>query len=121
MNGLVDDQLRALLRVPLSATRDGSRTDVVAWIDTAFNGGLAVPRRQIAGLGLSQHSTAEAVLADGRTVELETFTCFLDWFGGTYETQVAASDADCALLGTLLLDALRLEIDYAAKTVVLGE
>jgi hypothetical protein len=50
---------------------------------------------------------------------LETFACFLDWFGKTYETQIAASDGDYPLLGTMLLDGHRLVIDYAAKTVEL--
>jgi clan AA aspartic protease len=115
----VDDQLRALLRVPVSASRDGARTDLVAWIDTAFNGGLAIPQKQVAKLGLSKQSSAEAVLADGRTVELETFACFLDWFGKTYETQVAASDGEYPLLGTMLLDGHHLDINYATKMVEL--
>jgi predicted aspartyl protease len=113
----VDDQLRGLLRV--SASRDGERTDLVVWIDTAFNGGLAIPRKQVAHLGLSQQSSAEAILADGRSVELATFACFLDWFGDTYETQTAASDGEYPLLGTMLLDGHCLAIDYAAKTVEL--
>jgi predicted aspartyl protease len=83
VNGFVDEQLRALLRVPVSASLDGERTSLVAWIDTAFNGGLTIPRQQILELGLSKQSSAEAVLADGRSVELETFACFLDWFGKT--------------------------------------
>jgi len=119
VNGFVDDQLRALLRVPVSTSRDGARTDLQAWIDTAFNGGLAIPHKQVADLGLAKQSSAEAVLADGRTVELETFACFLDWFGQTYETQVAASDGECVLLGTMLLDGHRLEINYSSKTVEL--
>ena len=45
MKGFVDDGLRALLRVPVSASRDGRRTEVEVWIDTAFNGGLAIPRK----------------------------------------------------------------------------
>ncbi len=73
MNGFVDEQLRALLRVPVSASRDGDRTDLVAWIDSAFNGGLAIPRKQVADLGLEKQSSAEAILADGRSVELDTF------------------------------------------------
>ena len=117
MNGLVDDQLQALLRVPVSASRDGERTDLVVWIDTAFNGGLAIPRKQVAELGLSKQSSAEAILADGRSVELETFACFLDWFGKTYETQIAASDGEYPLLGTMLLDGHRLDIDYGTKTI----
>jgi clan AA aspartic protease len=115
----VDDQLRALLRVPVSASRDGGRTELVVWIDTAFNGGLAIPRKQVAELGLSKQSSAEAVLADGRTVELETFACFLDWFGNTYETQIAASDGEFPLFGTMLLDGHRLHIDYTSKTLEL--
>ncbi len=120
MRGFVDDNQRALLRVPVSASRNCSRTDIVVWIDTAFNGGLVVPRKQIAELGLVQESSAEAILADGQTIELETSACFLDWFGSSYETQITANDGEFPLLGTLLLDGHRLEIDYNAKTVELA-
>jgi len=119
VNGFVDDKLRALLRVPVSASRDGDRSDILAWIDTAFNGGLVVPRKQIAELGFVKESTAEAILADGSCVELETFACFLDWFGDSYETQIVANDGQYPLLGTMLLDGRRLAIDYGAKTVEL--
>ena len=119
MKGFVGDRLRALLRVPVSASPDGSRTDVVAWIDTAFNGGLAIPRKQVVELGLVKESSAEAILADGRSVELETFACFVDWFGNSYETQIAASDGEYPLLGTLLLDGRHLDINYGARTVEL--
>jgi clan AA aspartic protease len=119
VNGFADDHLRALLRVPVSGSRDGERRDLMAWIDTAFNGGLAIPRKQVAELGLSKQSSAEAILADGRCVELEMFVCFLDWFGNTYETQIAASDGEYPLLGTMLLADRRLDINYAAKTVEL--
>jgi clan AA aspartic protease len=120
VNGVVDDKLRALLRVPVSASPKGSRTHIVVWIDTAFNGGLVIPRKQIAELGLVQESSAEAILADGHSIELETFACFLDWFGNSYETQIVANDGEFPLLGTTLLDGHRLEIDYTAKTVVLA-
>ena len=66
-----------------------------------------------------QQSSAEAVLADGQYVELETFGCFFDWFSSSYETQVVASDGEYPLLGTMLLDRHRLDIDYDAKTVEL--
>jgi clan AA aspartic protease len=117
MNGFVDDQLRALLRVPVAASRSGERTDLVVWIDTVFNGGLAITRKHVAELGLSKQSSSEAILADGRSVELETYVCFLDWFGKTYETQIAANDGEYPLLGTMLLDGHRLDIDYGTKTI----
>lgn len=119
MTGHVDDQLRALVRVPVGASRDGTRQEVLAWVDTAFNGGRTIPRAPGAGPGLPQESSAEAALADGRTVALETFGCFCDWFGGTYQTQVVASDGAYPLLGTQLLSGRRLAINSAAKTVEL--
>jgi hypothetical protein len=47
VNGFVDDQLRALLRVPVSASCGGERRGLVVWIDTAFNGGLAIPWKRV--------------------------------------------------------------------------
>ncbi len=119
MKGFVDDKLRALVRVPVAASSDGKRKDIVVWIDTAFNGGLVIPRQQIAELGLVKESSAEAILADGHCVELETFAGFFDWFGRSYETQIVANDGEYPLLGTMLLDGRRLEIDDQAKTVEL--
>jgi clan AA aspartic protease len=120
VTGHVDDQLRALVRVLVGAFRDGPRQEVVAWVDTAFNGGLTIPRPLVASLGLPQESSVEAILADGRAVALETFGCYFDWFGGAYHTQVVASDGACPLLGTQLLTGRRLTIDYVTKTVELA-
>lgn len=119
MTGFVDEELRALIRVPLSASRDGDRMELTVWIDTAFNGGLVIPRKLIAEFGLAKESSAEAILADGHIVELETFACFFDWFGRSYQTQIVASDAAYPLLGTMLLNGRRLTIDYKAKTLEL--
>jgi len=119
VTGFVDDQLRALIRVPVAATHDGERTELVTWIDTAFNGCLVIPQKEVSEMKLSKRLSSEAILADGRTVELETYSCFFDWFGNTYETLVTASGGKFALLGTMLLDGHRLDIDYSAKTVAL--
>jgi clan AA aspartic protease len=119
VKGVVDDQLRALVRLSVAVSRDGERVEITAWIDTAFNGGLVLPRKLVAELGVVMASSAEAVLADGQIAELETFTCFFDWFGNAYETQVVASGSEFPLLGTLLLAGHRLEIDYQGKTVEL--
>ncbi len=115
MKGFADEKLRALVRVPLSASRDGTQQDVLVWIDTAFNGGLVLPRKQIAELGLVKESTAEAILADGQLVELETYACFCEWFDNSYATQIVASDSEYPLLGTMLLDDPQLNIDYKGR------
>lgn len=119
MTGFVDDQLRALLPVPVSASLDGDRTEILAWIDTAFNGGLAIPRNLAIDLGLVEVSYVEAILADGKTVELPLFRCIIDWFGSCFETEIAASEGKFALLGTTLLANRNLHVDYKARTVEL--
>ena len=54
MNGFVDDNLRALISVPVAAVNTGGRTELTVWIDTGFNGGLVIPRRHIESLGLAK-------------------------------------------------------------------
>lgn len=119
MNGRVDDKLRALLPIGISAASGDQRQEIVAWVDTAFNGGLVIPKSLVESLALVQESSAEAILADGQVVELETYKCSIDWFGETYETQVVANDSKFPLLGTMLLKSRRLEIDYKKQTVSL--
>jgi clan AA aspartic protease len=117
VNGIVDEELRALIDVPVSAAKREQKTPLRVWIDTAFNGGLVIPREQIKKLKLKKSSATQAVLADGQTVELETYACLLEWFGKEYRTQVVANDGAYPLLGTILLAGRRLNIDYVAKTV----
>ena len=119
MNGIVDESMRAVLDVSVAAAKGAKKQVITVWIDTAFNGGLVIPRQQIERLGLKQASTAQAILADGRSVDLETFTCHLEWFGDVYRTQVVSNDGEFLLLGTLLLADRNLTIDYKMKTVVL--
>jgi clan AA aspartic protease len=119
MNGFVDEQLRALIEIPVAALPKIPKQMMQVWIDTAFNGGLVIPREQIQMLGLKKASITEAVLADGQIVELETYSCYLDWFGREYRTQVVANDGIMPLLGTMLLEKRILQIDYDAKKVVL--
>lgn len=119
MIGIVDEQLRALINLPVGSFGDGQRREIAVWVDTAFNGGLVIPKRLISELGLAKESSAEAILADRNLVELETFACFFDWFGKTYETQIIANEGKYALLGTMLLEGHRLIVDYNDRTVEL--
>lgn len=109
-----------MLDIAVAAGKGAKRESVTVWIDTAFNGGLVIPRPEVERLGLKQASTPQAVLADGQVVDLETFTCYLDWFGKVLRTQVIANDGHFPLLGTMLLADRKLFIDYAAKTVALS-
>lgn len=120
MNGFVDEELRALIDIDMSANVDGRTQPLQVWVDTAFNGGLVIPRQTIARLGLKQASSTDAILADGSFVEMETFSCVLHWFGKTYRTQVVANDGHYPLLGTVLLAGRKLFIDYEQSTLTLN-
>lgn len=119
MKGIVDDDLRALLEIQIAAEPSGTKSIVMVWVDTAFNGGLVLPRNEIERLGLKEYSSTPAILADGQQVELPTFTCHLEWFGNEYRTQIVGNDGAHPLLGTMLLDERDLAISYKRKTVML--
>lgn len=117
MKGSVDSANRALLGVSIRPAEFDSPVGVVAWIDTGFNGFLIIPRSLIASLGLEEGSTTKAVLADGKQVELESFLCYVDWFGELLAVQVIANDGKFPLLGTEFLTDRRLTIDFLEGSV----
>lgn len=119
MNGEVDETLRALLTVFVAGERNAPREPVTAWIDTAFNGTLVIPHADIARLGLRKATAMEATLADGSIIELETYTCYLEWFGTIRRTQAIANDGKMPLLGTMLLAGHVLTVDYKGGGLIL--
>ena len=119
MNGLVDDELRALINVKIGAPGRNNATEIAVWIDTAFNGSLVLPDAMVDSLELPQQSTAEAILAGGKKVELATFGCDIEWFGKSYVTQITTNTSEYGLLGTMLLKDQKLVVDYQAKSVTI--
>ncbi len=81
MIGTVDERGRALLDVRVSGKLSGEYTAVTAWIDTAFDGHLVLSMELIKELELDSLAQAEAILADGSRIILETFLCYAEWFG----------------------------------------
>jgi len=70
VNGTVDEFGRALVTLTIRANQDAEPTLIQAWIDTAFNGELVMPRRIIEAAQLEQTAGIEARLADGNAVTL---------------------------------------------------
>jgi clan AA aspartic protease len=120
VKGVVDDALRALVTVSIGSSRESPKQAIALWVDTAFNGTLVIPRQVIEKLGLQKATVTEATLADGSTVALETFTCYLDWIGTTRRTQAIANDGYMPLLGTMLLAGQLLTIDYENRFLELA-
>ena len=119
MIGAVDGRNRALIDVPVRAMPASEEVSVTAWIDTAFDGHLVFPLRLIEELRLESLVETEAILADGTTVTLETFICYVDWFGSLIPIQVIANDGSIPLLGAGLLEKRILHIDCRAKQLTL--
>lgn len=119
MIGRVDERCRALLTISVRKSLASPAAEVTTWIDTAFDGHLVFPRRLIEELQLDSLVETEALLADGSKVVLETFICFVDWFGDRMALQVIANDGSFPLLGTGLLEGRVLQIDYPQRSLTL--
>jgi len=117
--GKVDDRNRALIDLEVRQTPNSQGTSVTAWIDTAFDGHLVFPLLLVQELELQSLVDTEAILADGRKVTLETFVCYLHWFGKLIPLQVIANDGKLPLLGTGLLENHVLHVDYVNKELTI--
>jgi len=117
LKGYVDESLRALMSVKVGSAESAQSFDVTVWIDTAFDGFLVFPRTMIEELGLHQEALTQAILADGSQVTLESFVCYVDWFGKVVDAQVIANNGKLPLLGTEFLANRRLVVDYVDRTV----
>ncbi len=112
MNGFIDENGRALLSVEV---RPNPTSDVVAievWVDTGFTGDLVLSQTAIDSLGLDRSGSVDAILADGSQIELDTYTCFVNWFGEERRLEVVANEGDYPLLGVGLLLGLELRVNY---------
>ena len=119
MIGVVDERNRALVDVAVRRAAASQGESVTAWIDTAFDGHLVFPKRLIEELRLEPLVETEAILADGKKVTLETFVCYVDWFGELIPLQVIENEGKLPLLGTGLLERRVLHIDYSSKQLTL--
>lgn len=80
MTGSVDDSGRALIRIRLKNLTNAIETELDAWVDTGFTGELVLPQSHVTSLGLPLGPAIMASLADGSDVQLDTYTCHLEWF-----------------------------------------
>jgi len=92
MTGRVDDAGRALVRIRVKNPAIAIEEELDAWIDTGFTGELVLPRRLVRSLCLPLGPTIMARLADGSDVQLDTYTCLLEWFGELKRIEVVANE-----------------------------
>ena len=119
MKGNVDERNRALVSILVGNELSGKYESVTVWIDTAFDGHLVFPTSLIQQLELESLAETEAILADGSKVSLDSYLCYLDWFGQRIAVTVIANEGRFPLLGTELLIGRELTINYVTKMLTL--
>lgn len=112
MRGVVDERGRALLRISIARNSNSKVSAIDVWVDTGFTGELVLPQSLIDSLDLPHSGSADAILADGSQVKLNTYHCEFDWFGRSKSIEVVANRGDYPLLGVGLLLGLDLRINY---------
>ena len=91
-----------------------------AVIDTGFTGQLVLPPEAVDRLGLPGRGRQRAILADGRTVEVNVYLARVIWHGRERAVQVLATEGG-PLVGMALLRGSRLRVDAAPDGLVLVE
>ena len=120
MNGHVDESRRALLQLKIGNSASQQLSTVTVWVDTAFDGFLVFSKTLIDSLQLQQEAATEAILADGSSVVLESYICYVEWFDTVVTAQVIANEGKLPLLGTELLADRKLVVDYRDKSITVN-
>ena len=92
MTGRVDDSGRALVRVRLKNPADATELELDTWIDTGFTGELVLSQQSVSSLGLPLGPRVLARLADGSDIQLDTYTCLVEWFDEWKRIEVVANE-----------------------------
>ena len=101
-----------MVEVSIASHAKAKRHIVNAWIDTAFDGHLVMPKSEIESLGLRVLADTDAILADGTTTRLRCYYCVVDWVDQTIPVQVVENVGSLPLIGTALLSMADIRINY---------
>ena len=120
MKAWIDKENRALVEVSIASHAKANRESIDAWVDTAFDGHLVMPKSEIERLGLGVLADTGAILADGTTTRLRCYYCVVDWMDQTIPIQVVENVGDLPLIGTALLAMVDLRINYRDRVFTLS-
>jgi clan AA aspartic protease len=118
ITGVVNASLEVMIRLPI-LDASGQQVDVQAAVDTGFNRSLTLPPSTILTLGLVWTSRCTAILADGRTEQLDTYRATVLWDGRLVDIEVYAVDSG-PLIGMKLLEGyeLRAEVKVGGTVTI---
>jgi clan AA aspartic protease len=116
----IDEENRAMVELHIANHAKAPRQIIHAWIDTAFDGHLVMPKSEIERLVLGVLADTDAVLADGSTTRLRCYYCVVDWMDQTIPIQVVENNGSLPLIGTGLLSGVDHRINYRTRVCTLS-
>ena len=117
ITGVVNDRLEATVRLTLHGP-GGITRDIIAVLDTGYNGALTLPLADVTALGLPQGASREVTLGDATSKVFDYYNAALDWIGLPRPARVLCVEGD-PLIGTALLRHHKLEADFVPGGAVL--
>jgi clan AA aspartic protease len=114
-SGRVNSFREALVRVRF---REDAAIECV--VDTGFNGALVLPRVFISQVQIPMIGESTFGMVGGATMSAEIGLTHIRWLGELREVEVIVSEGDDALIGTELLTASTLIVDYTSGRVAIS-
>jgi predicted aspartyl protease len=112
--GVVNEQMEAVIQLRLL-----SGATIECQVDTGFSGTLLLPETFVTAHGLpiigSEDIRTVSVNSERALVALAGVT----WLEDEFEVRVIVGQTEFALIGSEMMIDCRLEIDYAASTVII--
>ena len=113
--GRVNSLKEALILVRF---RRGATLECV--LDTGFDGGLMLPRAFVSQIQIPTIGQLTFEMVGGARMTAEIGLIDIEWLGAQRQVEVVVSEGDDALIGTELLIATTLTIDYQTSTVAIS-
>lgn len=110
IRGVIDDELRLILRVRLRGPRGAETTEEFV-VDTGFGGALTLPMNVVGYLDLPYLSDIDFRLADGSVLALPAYDVKVEW-AGEWRDATAVCSGPSILLGTELLEGHTLTVRF---------
>ena len=111
-SGRVNSYREALVLVRLG---DGAAIECV--VDTGFDGGLMLPRAFVSQIQIPIVGELTFEMVGGAKMSAQIGLTNIKWLGELREVEVIVSKGDDALIGTELLIATTLIIDYSSSSL----
>src|SRR6185369_7563637 len=107
-------------REALVMVRFGSGSVIECVVDTGFDGGLMLPRAVLSQIQIEISGRLTFEMVGGATISAEVGLSEIQWLGKLQQVEVIVSESDDVLIGTELLIASTLTIDYSSGTLTIS-